>query len=162
MPMVVDLINKRFHNYAVMHPDRGEADELHNADFIDILKRGEEILEIEPKGNGGKIKGIPIDFSPVENHPVIMNPQRYTYPACAITQRFAALMSLADYPCFLTTECVTATVMTNIIALQPTKVAAPARTCKDCATTMYLKRNVPMMKGLGVGEKGLCQWDVAV
>jgi hypothetical protein len=53
-------------------------------------------------------------------------------------------------------------VMTNIIALQPTKVAAPARTCKDCATTMYLKRNVPQMKGLGVGEKGLCQWDVAV
>lgn len=162
VPMVVDLINKRFHNYAVMHPDRGEADELHNADFIDILKRGEEIIEIEPKGNGGKIKGIPIDFSPVADHPVIMNPQRYTYPACAITQRFAALMSLADYPCFLTTECVTATLMTNIIALQPNKVAAPARTCKDCATTMYLKRNVPMMKGLGVGEKGLCQWDVAV
>lgn len=161
-PMVVDLFNKRFHNYAVMHPDRGEADELHNADFIDILVRGEQILEIEPKGGGAKIKGIPVDLDVINNHEVIMNPQRYTYPACAITQRFAALMSLSDYPCFLTTECVTATLMTNIIALQPTKVAAPARTCKDCATTSLLKRNVPYMKGVGVGDKGLCQWDVAV
>ena len=143
-------------------PGRGEADELHNADFIDILKRGEDILEIEPKGSGAKIKGIPVDLEVVNKNEVIMNPQRYTYPACAITQRFAALMSLSDYPCFLTTECVTATVMTNIIALQPTKVAAPARTCKDCATTTLLKRNVPYMKGVGVGEKGQCQWDVAV
>jgi hypothetical protein len=161
-PMIVDLFNKRFHNYAVMNPARGEADELHNADFIDILVRGEQILEIEPKGSGAKIKGIPVDLDPINKSQVIMNPQRYTYPACAITQRFAALMSLSDYPCFLTTECVTATVMTNIIALQPTKVAAPARTCKDCATTSLLKRNVPYMKGVGVGEKGLCQWDVAV
>lgn len=161
-PMIVDLFNKRFHNYAVMNPARGEADELHNADFIDILVRGEHILDIEPKGSGGKIKGIPVDFDPIKNHEVVMNPQRYTYPACAITQRFAALMSLSDYPCFLTTECVTATLMTNIIALQPTKIASPARTCKDCATTSLLKRNVPMMKGLGIGEKGLCQWDVAV
>jgi hypothetical protein len=161
-PMVIDLLNKRFHNYAAMNPGRGEADELHNADFIDILKRGEEILEIEPKGSGAKIKGIPVDLSPVQNNEVVMNPQRYTYPACAITQRFAALMSLADYPCFLTTECVTATVMTNIIALAPTKVAAPARTCKDCATTTLIKRNVPYIKAYGAEAKGLCQWDVAV
>jgi hypothetical protein len=162
VPMVIDLFNKRFHNYAAMNPKRGEADELHNADFIDILKRGENILEIEPKGNGAKVKGIPVDLSPVNNHPVIMNPQRYTYPACAITQRFAALMSLSDYPCFLTTECVTATVMTNIIALATGKVGAPARTCKDCATTDLIKRNVPYAKGIDVGAKGLCQWDVAV
>lgn len=162
VPMVIDLFNKRFHNYAAMNPGRGEADELHNADFIDILKRGEQILEIEPKGGGAKIKGIPVDLSPVNNHPVIMNPQRYTYPACAITQRFAALMSLADYPCFLTTECVTATLMTNIIALAPTKVGAPARTCKECATTDLIKRNVPYIKAYGAEAKGLCQWDVAV
>lgn len=161
-PMVIDLLNKRFHNYAAMNPGRGEADELHNADFIDILKRGEEILEIEPKGGGGKIKGIPVDLSPVNNNEVIMNPQRYTYPACAITQRFAALMTLADYPCFLTTECVTATLMTNIIALAPTRVVAPARACKGCATTDLIKRNVPYVKALGAEAKGLCQWDVAV
>jgi len=162
VPMVIDLFTKRFHNYAAMNPKRGAADELHNADFIDILLRGEQILDIEPKGSGGKIKGIPVDLSPVDNHPVIMNPQRYTYPACAITQRFAALMSLADYPCFLTTECVTATLMTNIIALNPKKPGAPARTCKDCAVTTLIKRNVPYVKGLGAGAKGYCQWDVAV
>jgi len=162
VPMIVDLFNKRFHNYAAMNPGRGEADELHNADFIDILKRGENILEIEPKGSGAKIKGIPVDLSVIQNNDVIMNPQRYTYPVCAITQRFAALMSLADYPCFLTTECVTATIMTNIAALSPTKIHAPARTCKDCATTDLIKRNVPYIKAYGAGEKGLCQWDVAV
>jgi len=161
-PMIIDLFNKRFHNYAAMNPGRGEADELHNADFIDILKRGENILEIEPKGSGAKIKGIPVDLSPVQNNEVIMNPQRYTYPACAITQRFAALMSLSDYPCFLTTECVTATIMTNIAALSPAKIHAPARTCKDCATTDLIKRNVPYIKAYGAGAKGLCQWDVAV
>ncbi len=162
VPMVIDLFNKRFHNYAAMNPGRGEADELHNADFIDILKRGESILDIEPKGGGAKIKGIPVDLSPVQNNEVVMNPQRYTYPACAITQRFAALMSLSDYPCFLTTECVTATIMSNIIALAPTKVTAPARTCKDCATTDLIKRNVPYIKAYGAEAKGLCQWDVAV
>jgi hypothetical protein len=162
VPMVIDLFNKRFHNYAAMNPGRGEADELHNADFIDILKRGENILEIEPKGSGAKIKGIPVDLTPIQNNEVIMNPQRYTYPACAITQRFAALMSLSDYPCFLTTECVTATIMTNIAALAPAKVNAPARTCKDCATTDLIKRNVPYIKAYGAEAKGLCQWDVAV
>jgi hypothetical protein len=162
VPMVVDLFNKRFHNYAAMNPKRGAADELHNADFIDILTRGESILDIEPKGSGAKIKGIPIDLGVIDKNEVIMNPQRYTYPACAITQRFAALMSLSDYPCFLTTECVTATLMTNIIALNPTKPGAPARTCKDCATTSLIKRNVPYVKGMGAGAKGYCQWDVAV
>jgi len=162
VPMIVDLFNKRFHNYAAMNPGRGEADELHNADFIDILKRGESILDIEPKGGGAKIKGIPVDLSPIQNNDVIMNPQRYTYPACAITQRFAALMSLSDYPCFLTTECVTATLMTNILALAPNKVGAPARTCKDCATTDLIKRNVPYIKAYGKGPKGLCDWDEAV
>jgi hypothetical protein len=162
VPMVVDLLTKRFHNYVVMNPKRGAADELHNADFMDILLRGEQILDIAPKGDGGKIKGIPVDLSPIDNHQVVMNPQRYTYPACAISQRFAALMSLADYPCFLTTECVTATLMTNIIALAPGKPGAPARTCKDCAVTGLLKRNVPYVKGFGAGAKGYCEFDVAV
>ncbi|HVP21083.1 MAG TPA: DUF2193 domain-containing protein [Anaerolineaceae bacterium] len=162
VPMIIDLFNKRFHNYAVMNPSRGEADELHNADFIDILKRGESILEIKPKGGGATLKGIPVDLTPVTGNQVITNPQRYTYPACAITQRFAALMSLADYPCFLTTECVTATLMTNIIALDPGTPASPARTCKDCATTTLLKRNTPLTKGIDAGEKGLCEWNVAV
>ena len=69
--MVIDLLNKRFHNYCAMHPDRGEADELHNVDFMDILKRGESILDIAPLGAGGKVKGIDVDLSPVDDHEVI-------------------------------------------------------------------------------------------
>jgi hypothetical protein len=162
VPMVVDLLTKRFYNYAAMNPKRGEADELHNVDTIDILLRGEQILDIAPKGGGGKIKGIEVDLSPVNNHEVVMNPQRYTYPACAITQHFAALMHMADFPCYLTPECVTATLMTNCIALAPDKPGSPVRGCKNCAVTMLIKRNVPYVKGIGAEAKGYCQWDVAV
>ena len=162
VPMVVDLLVKRFHNYAAINPKRGAADELHNVDFMDILKRGEFILDVEPKGKGAKVKKIPVDLSVIDKHEVIMNPQRYTYPACAITQRFAALMSLADYPCFLTTECVTATLMTNIIALTPGTPAAPARVDKGSAVTDLIKRNVPYVEGFGAGAKGYSEWDVAV
>jgi len=162
VPMVVDLLTKRFHNYAAMNPKRGEADELHNADFIDILSRGERILDIKPIGNGAKINGIKIDLSPVDNHEVVMNPQRYTYPACAISQRFAALMSLSDFPCYLTPECTTATLMTNIIALNPESPGSPMRGCKDCAVTSLIKRNVPFVKGIDGGKKGYCQFDCAI
>jgi hypothetical protein len=162
VPMVIDLLNKRFHNYCAMHPDRGEADELHNVDFMDILQRGEQILDITPLGAGAKIKGVEIDLSPIDDHEVIANPQRYTYPACAITQRFAALMTLSDFPCFLTPECTTATLMTNIVATAPDKPGAPVRACKACATTTLIKRNVPLATGRGNGAKGYCQWHLAV
>jgi len=162
VPMIINLLTTRFHNYAAMNPKRGEADELHNADFIDILSRGESILDIKPIGNGGKIKGIEVDLSPVDNHEVVMNPQRYTYPACAISQRFAGLMSMADFPCYLTPECTTATLMTNIIALNPKDPGSPLRACKDCAVTTLIKRNVPYVKGIGAGKKGYCQFDVAI
>lgn len=162
VPMVIDLLTKRFYNYAAMNPKRGEADELHNADFIDILKRGESILDIKPIGSGAKVKGIAVDLSTVDNHEVIMNPQRYTYPACAISQRFAALMSLSDFPCYLTPEGTTATMMTNIIALNPDQPGSPLRACKDCAVTTLIKRNVPYVKGIGAGKKGYCQFDQAI
>ena len=162
VPMVIDLLSKRFHNYAAMNPKRGEADELHNADFIDILKRGESILDISPIGSGAKIKGVPIDLSPIDKHEVVSNPQRYTYPACAITQRFAALMSLSDFPCYLTPECTTATLMTNCIALEPGTPASPLRNCKDCACTTLIKRNVPYVKGALQGAKGYCNFDGAI
>jgi hypothetical protein len=162
VPMVVDLLSKRFHNYAAMHPDRGEADELHNTDFIDIITRGEQILDIAPLGNGGKIKGIEVDLSPIDNHEVVSNPQRYTYPACAITQRFAALMGMADFPCYLTPECTTATLMTNCIALAPGSPGAPVRGCKGCAVCSLIKRNVPMVTGIGKGPVGYCEWHDVV
>jgi hypothetical protein len=43
-------------------------------------------------------------------------------------------MRLADYPCLLTSEPVTATMMTNIIALHKETPASPARVCKGCAS----------------------------
>ena len=99
VPMVVDLLSKRFHNYVAMNPKRGEADELHNADFIDILTRGESILDIcSHRRRRKNQRRVEVDLSPIDKHEVVSNPQRYTYPACAITQRFAALMSLADFP----------------------------------------------------------------
>ncbi|MBL3593406.1 MAG: DUF2193 domain-containing protein [Synergistaceae bacterium] len=162
VPMVVDLLTKRFHNYAAMNPKRGEADELHNVDFMDILVRGEQILDIHPLGAGAKIKGVAIDFSPIDEHEVVSNPQRYTYPACAISQRFAALMAMADFPCFLTPECTTATLMTNVIALNPDKPGAPVRFCKGCAVTSLIKRNVPFVKGCLQGDNGYCEWHLTV
>ena len=162
VPMVIDLLTKRFYNYCAMNPKRGEADELHNVDFMDVIARGEEILDISPLGAGGKIKGIEIDLSPIDKHEIVSNPQRYTYPACAITQRFAALMALADFPCYLTPECTTATLMTNIIAKNPGMPGAPVRACKGCAVTKLIKRNVPFVKGEGAGPCGYCEWYRAV
>lgn len=79
-----------------------------------------------------------MDLSPILKNDVIANPQRYAYPACAMTVRFSAMMRLADYPCLLTSEPVTATLMTNIIALNKTVAAAPARICKDCASAALM------------------------
>ena len=58
--------------------------------------------------------------------------------ACAVTVRFSAMMRLSNYPCLLTSEPVTATLMTNIIALQKEVAAAPARICKDCASAALM------------------------
>ena len=72
-----------------------------------------------------KVGGFNVDLSPILKNDVIANPQRYAYPACAMTVRFSAMMRLADYPCLSTSEPVTATLMTNIIALNKTVAAAP-------------------------------------
>lgn len=140
VPMVVDLLTKRFTNYVQKYPNRGPAAELHNVDFMDMIHRGSQIIERAPKGANGKIKGIPVQLGAIDENDVIVNPQRYTYPACGITVRFSSLMRLADFPCLLTSEPVTATLMTNIIALNPTVPGSPARVCKDCAVTGLIKR----------------------
>lgn len=156
-PMVVDLLTKRFHNYIQLYPTRGAAAELHNHDFMDMIWRGWHILEKASKAKNGsdselapRSSGYPIDLSPIDNNEVIMNPQRYAYPGCAITVRFSSLMRLADYPCLLTSEPVTATLMTNIIALHKDEPGAPARVCKNCAITSIDKRHQ------------YCQWAEAV
>jgi len=156
--MVVDLLTKRWHNYVQLYPRRGAAAELHNCDFMDMIYRGWKLMDKARRsqnGRGGmlvpKVGGIPIDLSPIHENEVLMNPQRYAYPACAITVRASALLRLADYPCLLTSEPVTATLMTNIIALHRDIVAAPARICKDCASAALMDF-----------RHCYCQWKEAV
>jgi hypothetical protein len=144
-PMIVDLLTKRFHNLVMLKPTRGAAAELHNCDFMDMIYRGWKILEKAERAKNGtgnslkaKVSGVAVDLSPIHESEVLMNPQRYVYPACAITVRSSALLRLADYPCLLTSEPITATMMTNIIALDKETPAAPARACKSCATACLI------------------------
>jgi hypothetical protein len=157
-PMIVDLLTKRFHNYVQLYPTRGAAAELHNCDFMDMIYRGWKYMDKERRmknGSMGKLKpevaGYKVDLDPVHKNNVIMNPQRYAYPACAISVRFSALMRLADYPCLLTSEPVTATMMTNIIALHKENPASPARVCKNCASACLVDF-----------RHCACQWKEAV
>lgn len=137
--MISDLFSQRFHNYVPMYPTRSGAAELHNCDFVDMITRGYTHVVRARRSQGNtknmivpEVSGFLVDLNPIHQNEVIMNPQRYTYPGCAISVHFSALMRLADYPCLLTSEPVTATMMTNIIALNPESPASPARTCKTC------------------------------
>jgi len=157
-PMVVDLLTKRFHNYVQLYPTRGAAAELHNCDFMDMIYRGWKYMDKERRMKNGsrgnlepEVAGFKVDLDPVHKNNVIMNPQRYAYPACAITVRYSALMRLADYPCLLTSEPVTATMMTNIIALHKENPASPARVCKNCASACLVDF-----------RHCACQWKEAV
>ncbi|MBP2201977.1 hypothetical protein J3E07_001417 [Methanococcus voltae] len=141
-PTVVELLTQRFHNYVQLYPKRGAAAELHNHDFMDMVYRGWKTLDKARRmknGSGAKlvpmVNDMPVDLDPIAENEVLMNPQRYAYPACAITVRFSSLMRLADYPCLLTSEPVTATMMTNVIALHKNNPGAPARVCKKCASS---------------------------
>lgn len=139
-PMVIDLLTKRYFNYVAKYPQRGGAAELHNVDFMDMIYRGSQIIDKAHGGKGGKIKGIPVQLSAIDANEVLANPQRYTYPACPITVRFSSLMRLADFPCLLTSEPVTATMMTNVMALDPKSPGSPVRGCKSCAVTTLIQR----------------------
>jgi hypothetical protein len=157
-PMIVDLLTKRFHNYVQLYPTRGAAAELHNCDFMDMIYRGWKYMDKERRMKNGsrgnlepEVSGYRVDLNPIHKNTVIMNPQRYAYPACAISVRFSALMRLADYPCLLTSEPVTATMMTNIIALHKEKPASPARVCKNCASACLVDF-----------RHCACQWKEAV
>ncbi len=157
-PMVVDLLTKRFHNYVQLYPTRGAAAELHNSDFMDMVYRGWKYLDEARRMRNGldtplepSVSGFKVDLNPIHENEVIMNPQRYTYPACAITVRYSSLMRLSDYPCLLTSEPVTATLMTNIIALHKESAASPARTCKNCASAVLVDF-----------RHNHCQWREAV
>ncbi len=156
--MVVDMLTKRYHNYVQLYPQRGAAVELHNCDFMDMIYRGWKYMDkarrMQAADSGivkPKVGGFDVDLSPILKNDVMANPQRYAYPACAMTVRFSAMMRLADYPCLLTSEPITATMMTNIIALHKDTPAAPARICKDCASAALMDF-----------RHHYCQWKEAV
>ena len=157
-PMIVDLLTKRFHNFVQQFPTRGAAAELHNCDFMDMIYRGwrhtDQGRRMRTSGSENLnpiVFGFEVDLDPIKNNEVIMNPQRYTYPACAISVRFSSLMRLADYPCLLTSEPITATLMTNIIVLHKEDVASPVRGCKNCASAVLVDF-----------RHNYCQWREAV
>lgn len=157
-PMIIDLLTKRFHNYVQRYPTRGAAAELHNCDFMDMIYRGWKLLDKAQRNRNGsgevlvpRVGKYPVDLSPIHNSEILMNPQWYAYAACAISVRFSALMRLADYPCLLTSEPVTATMMTNIIALEKETAAAPVRACKNCATATLVDQ-----------RHHYCQWKEAI
>lgn len=156
--MITDLLTKRFHNYVQLNPKRGAAAELHNSDFMDMIYRGYTYLDAGRKARSSEhkplkpvVNGFDVDLEPVDTNEVIMNPQRYTYPSCAISVRFSALMRLADYPCLLTSEPMTATLMTNIIALNKDKANSPVKGCKNCAVASLIDF-----------RHQYCQWKEAV
>jgi len=136
--MVTDLLFKRYYSLINMNPARGAAAELHNVDFLDMINRGAKLIDPIHLGKKPKVAGIEIDLKPIDENEVLMNPQRYTYPACAITVRFSALMRLADFPCLLTSEPVTATLGTHVTALHPDTPFAPLRARKFCAVTSMM------------------------
>lgn len=151
-PMIIDLLYKRFWSYNNKYPNRGAATELHNVDFSDTIFRGSKILwDTYPQGNAPKVAGVEVDLTPIHKHEVLMNPQRYAYPACAITVRTSSLLRLSDFPCFLTAEPVTAALSTNAIAFNPKGVFSPARVRKNCAATTMMPSRC-----------SYCQWYKAV
>lgn len=138
-PMIIDLLYKRFWSYNNLYPNRGVAAELHNVDFMDTIFRGWRILwDTYPTGAPPEVAGVKIDLTPITKHEVLMAPQRYAYPGCAITVRASSLLRLADFPCFITSETVTATLATNAVAFNPKMVFSPARVRKHCAVTSLM------------------------
>ena len=161
---VIELLVNRFHNMVAMNPNRDAAAELHNVDMIMSIWRGWNILKPKPLGKGGEIDGVKIDLSPIDNHDVLRNIHRYTYPPCAITQRVGTMLKFADFPCLLTSEPVTATMLTHIVALHPESPIAPFRFDKDWGATEFRYINIGLgVKGAGADpEVGYEQWKAAV
>jgi hypothetical protein len=136
--MIIDLFSKRWPNMIL----KGDLTTWgHWVDFLDMLARGERIIEKRPVGSGGKTGEVDVDLTPVDESDVIMNPSVCSGPGPATTTRFSALMRLADFPCLITPEPLTIPLLTNITALNKKKPIAPSWHCKSCATTRYWKRH---------------------
>lgn len=148
IPSIIELLVNRFHNMVAMNPNRDSAAELHNVDLMMSIWRGWNTLKPKPLGKGAEIDGVQIDLGPINNHDVLANIHRYTYPPCAITQRAGTMLKFADFPCLLTSEPVTATMLTHVVSLHPEAASFPYRFDKDWGATEYRWINL----GLGVNK----------
>lgn len=164
IPSVIELLVNRFHNMVLMNPNRDSAAELHNVDMIMSIHRGWNILKPKPLGKGGEVAGVKVDFGPIDTNDVLANIHRYTYPPCAITQRVGAMFKFSDFPCLLTSEPVTATMMTHAASLHPEVAMAPLPIDKDWGVTEYRFSNLGLnTKGLGADATvGYEQWTQMV
>lgn len=155
VPSFVQFLVDRYHNLVAMNPNRGPVAELHNVDMIMSAHKGWKVLK--PKavgGQGGEVAGVPVDFTPVDKHPILSQIHQWAYPACAITQRAGAIFKLSDFPCLLTSEPVTATLLTHVAALHKDRPIAPLRIDKDWGVTDYRITNVGgLVKGFGANPK---------
>ncbi|MCZ7572942.1 MAG: DUF2193 domain-containing protein [Ardenticatenaceae bacterium] len=161
---VIDLLVNRFHNMVAMNPGRDSAAELHNVDMMMSIWRGWHILKPKPLGKGAEIDGVKVDLSPIDGHEVLGDIQRYSYPPCAITQRAGTMFKFADFPCLLTSEPMTATMLTHIVALHPETPIAPFRFDKDWGATEFRYVNIGYgVKGFGADPVvGYDQWKAAL
>jgi hypothetical protein len=139
--MIIDLFYEWFHNYVQRNPYHLKTNETHIVDFLNLLALGEKILEKPPLGRGGMVDGVRVDLSPIDESEAIMKPGEQTFYHLANTQRFASLMKFADFPCLITSEPLSATILTNIAALNKGKPIAPMKLCKSCAISRYVKRH---------------------
>ena len=150
--MINDLFIKRFYNLLLENPKKFRYEYM-NSQFVNFLKQGEQYIEKPPVGLGGQVYGVKIDLSAIDGNEVLRNPQRYAWPECPITARFAGLLRFADEPFHLISDPLICLYATELIALAPGKPYLPFLYCKQCASAKLLpyrckyclvKRRVPL------------------
>ncbi|MEM3522570.1 MAG: DUF2193 family protein [Candidatus Bathyarchaeia archaeon] len=135
--MISDLLMKRYYNLLLKDPKKFIY-ECMNDEFINFLNQGEYYIEKPPLGLGCKVWDIKIDLSPIDENEVLKAPQKYIWPECPITIRFANLLCFADEPFHLISDPLICLYATELIALNPSKPYLPHFHCKKCISAKYL------------------------
>jgi hypothetical protein len=130
---VNDLLTRRFYNLLAADPGRFRY-ECMNDEFLNFLSQGERLIDKPPMGLGGRVHGVKIDLSPIDDNEVLKNPQRYSWPECPITARFSGLLKFADDPFHLYSDPMVCLYATELIALDSSKPYLPHLFCKQCAS----------------------------
>lgn len=135
--MINELLTRRFYNLLAENPQQFKY-ECMNDEFVSFLSQGEHILTRLPIGLGGKVNGVNIDVSPIDDNEVLKNPQRYSWPECPITARFSGLLRFADDPFYLHSDPMICTYATELIAMDPSKPYLPYLFCKQCSSAKLM------------------------